>query len=146
MSWEDVAKILVPTVVPVAIVVIGWFLNEHSKRRWQRYDRMEERYIALLKNLKGFYRGTNPDEARKMKEEFLTQLNLCWLYCPDITISRAYYFLDHIHTGVLKSDEEKEEALRGFAFQLRKDLFKEKPWPWQDTKLVSRDFRFLSST
>ncbi len=140
------AKILIPATVPVAIVVIGWMLNEHSKRQWQRYDRMEERYIALLQNLKGFYVGTDPTEATRMKEEFLKQLSLCWLYCPDVTISRGYFFLDQVHTGVQKSDEEKEEALRAFALQLRMDLFREKPWPWHRTKLKERDFRFLSST
>ena len=47
---------------------------------------------------------------------------LCWLYCPDAVIHKAYNFLDHVHTGVKKSDEEKEQALGTFVLAVRKDL------------------------
>ena len=139
MSWADVLKIMIPIIV--AIVV--WLLNERSKRQWEEYKRKEDRYFNLVESLKGFYVNTEPTDAKERKEEFLNQLALCWLYCPDAVIHKAYNFLDHVHTGVQKSDEEKEQALGAFVLEVRKDLMGEIQSPWKKTKLTDRDFRVL---
>ena len=142
MSWVDVLKIM----VPVAVAVVVWLLNEYSKRQWERYKRKEDRYVTLVECLKGFYVNTEETDARERKEEFLNQLALSWLYCPDAAIHKAYSFLDHVHTGAQKSDEEKEQALGAFVLELRKDLLQERLWWWKKTKLSAQDFRTLSST
>ena len=150
MSWADAIKFIIPAIVPVAIVVIGWVLNSHSERQWQQYNRVEERYIGLLKSLEGFYESTNQVAAKEQKEEFLKELRLCWLYCSDEAITKANIFLDHVSTGAAKTEKEQQEALQAFVFQLRQDLYSEKPrfWPWtsRQTKLSPEDFRILSST
>ena len=148
MWWTDMAKILIPAALSVALVVITWFLNENSKRQWERYKRKEDRYVALLKCVKGFYVDTDPTAAKSMKEEFINQLNLCWLYCPDATIQKGYKFLDHVRTGVKKTDQEKEMALGDFVLQLRMDLISDKPWfvPKRVTNFNESDFRILGST
>ena len=141
MLWTDVLKIM----IPVALAVIVWLLNEYSKRQWERYKRKEDRYVRLLESIKGFYVNAKETNAREEKEEFLTQLSLCWLYCPDAVIQKANNFLEHVSTGVKKSDFEKEQALRGFVLEVRKDLMKGWLW-WRKTKLTEEDFHILSST
>ncbi len=149
MTWPDAFKIVVTAIVPVAIVVVGWVLNSHSERQLQQYNRVEQRYIGLLKSLEGFYEGTDTSSAKDLKDEFLKELRLCWLYCSDMAITKANVFLDHVSTGATKSEEEQQEALRAFVFQLRKDLYNEKPrfWPWssRQTKLNPEDFRIFSA-
>ena len=142
MSWEDVLKIM----VPVVVAVVGWLLNEYSKRQWERYKRKEDRYVALVECLRGFYENTEQSDADERKEEFLNQLALCWLYCPDAVIHKAYDFLDHVRVGVQRSDEEKEQALGAFVLEVRKDLLEERPWWRRKTKLNDQDFRILRST
>ena len=142
MTWTDELKI----VIPVAVAVVVWILNEYSKRRWEQYKRKEDRYVTLVESLKGFYANTEHNEAREKKQEFLNQLALCWLYCPDAVIQKAYNFLDNVHTGVQKPDKEKEQALGAFVLEVRKDLLEKRPWRWKTTKLNAQDFRILSST
>jgi hypothetical protein len=103
MTWADAIKIVVPAIVPVAIVVIGWVLNSHSERQLQEYNRVEERYIGLLKSLEGFYEGTDASSAKDQKDEFLKELRLCWLYCSDVAITKANVFLEHVSTGAQKN-------------------------------------------
>lgn len=80
-----------------------------------------------------------------MKEEFLKQVNLCWLYCPDEIIHKSYGFLDSVRTGAQLSDEEREKALRQFVLGARTDMLA-RGWWWQNrTKLIAEDFRILSS-
>ena len=65
---------------PIAFAIAAWILNERAKRTWEEYKRKEERYIELLRTFKGFYISS---EDTLLKENFLLQLNLCWLYAPD---------------------------------------------------------------
>ena len=88
----DVVKLSIP-VLPVVLALIGLIINGYHKRYWQRHKRKEARYIALLKNLKGFYVGASPATAKDDKEEFLKQASFVWLYCPDSIIRQIYIFL-----------------------------------------------------
>ena len=123
MAWSDGLALI----IPVAAAGVAWLLNEHSKRRWEQYKRKEDRYVTLVQSLTGFYEGTEGTTAKQAKEEFLTQLNLCWLYCPDKVIHKAYHFLSHVETGARKSDEEKQNALGAFVLELRTDLLEGRP-------------------
>ena len=142
MTWAEELTLLIPIIVAVLV----WLLNEYSKRRWEQYKRREDRYFALIESIRGFYLGPEQMGDKDKKEEFLKQLDLCWLYCPDTVIQRAYNFLDHVSTGVKKPEDEKEVALGAFVLEVRKDLRNNKPFLWRRTKLTARDFRLLSST
>ncbi|MBI3240675.1 MAG: hypothetical protein HYZ49_00060 [Chloroflexi bacterium] len=131
-----------------ALVAVGsglltWFLNEKSKRTDEEYKRKEERYIELIKSLKGFY---IPSASKELKEDFLIQLNLCWLYCPDDVILKAYRFLHMVQTGVDQefSDADKEKAVGEFILAIRKDLSNRKPV--RKTALRAEDFKHLRAT
>ncbi|MEX0739050.1 MAG: hypothetical protein WD071_06895 [Pseudohongiella sp.] len=137
----DYLKLLIPLVV----ALLAWLGNEWRKRQWEEYQRKEVRYQELIKALKGFYLSAwSPDESKIMKNHFIDQLNLCWMYCPDEIIFKAYAFIDTAHTSGTCSDEEKELALGELILAIRKDLISKKVL--SNTQLKSEDFRILTST
>ena len=142
MEWFDVLKIS----VPVLVAVVGWLLNEHSKRQWERYKRKEDRYVALLEDLKGFYVGADTATAKDDKNSFIHQLDVAWLYCPDSIIHAGYSFLERVSIGFGTSVEENDLAAADLVAQMRKDLLGKKFWFWKQTELEASDYRHLAST
>ena len=135
LDWLDVLKIS----GPVAVAVTGLLGNEYFKRKWEKYKRKEERYVAMLESLKGFAVNADPRTAEKDKNEFIQKLNTAHLYCPDAIINAAYEFLSSVHVGANRTEDEKQEALKKFVAEISRDLhgrFRKK----------KSEFRFLSST
>lgn len=131
--------------IPLIGGVFAWFINERRKRNWEEYQRKESNYKILISSLRGFYTSSsNSDEAKKLKSEFLLQLDICWLYCPDEVIKKAYLFLNTVHTSNKCSDEEKENALGAFIVSIRNDLIKRNFT--RKTKLKESDFKILTAT
>ncbi len=124
---------------PLFGAIVAWFVNEWRKRVWEQYQRKEESYKELLRCLKGFYVGAS--NAAELKEEFLNQLNRCWLYCPDDVIKKGYAFLDTVHTGQTSTDKVKEKAVGDFVASIREDLLSRKLL--KKTKLTGEDFKHL---
>jgi hypothetical protein len=127
--------------VTVAGGFVTWLLNERSKRVQEEYVRKELRYIELVKSLRGFYAV---GETASLKEEFIAQVRLAWLYCPDEVIKRADGFLETVREGATCSDEEKVSALNSLLFAIRRDLFERRPI--RTTKLNTGDFRHWRAT
>lgn len=99
----------------------------------------------LIKSLKGFYLSSvSAEDSKRLKNQFIDQLNLCWMYCPDDVIQKAYKFIDSVHTGGEPSDEEKEMALGGLILAIREDLINQKVL--SKTSLKPEDFKLLTST
>ena len=73
----------------------------------------------MIKATKGFYLGS---ENTELKNKFLEQLNICWLYAPNNVIQQGYVFLMSVSTNKKSSDEEKELALGNFISMIRKDM------------------------
>ncbi|MCE3026606.1 hypothetical protein [Salinicola sp. DM10] len=137
----DYLKILIPLIAAAT----AWFANEWRKRRWEEYHRKEDRYQELIKSLKGFYASSwSQEESKVLKNQFIDQLNLCWMYCPDEVIQKAYRFIESVHTGSDSSDEEKEVALGSLILAIRKDLISQKLL--SKTSLKPEDFKLLTST
>lgn len=141
LSSVDFWKVL----IPAAMAIFIWSAKQGEKIRWEQYQRKEERYVKLLESVKGFYSGTeNPKDKRNA---FLHQLDLCWLYCPDEVIEKAYYFLDLQNDEIIpKYPKEELEKLQKTSLQelvltLRKDLVKRKRLT--KTKLEKEDFQIL---
>lgn len=131
-------------VVPLLGAVIAWLVNEWRKRIWEQYQRKEDQYKILIKCLQGFYVGNiNPEISHQLKAEFLQQLNVCWLYCPDDVIKKSYAFLDTVHSSQIQSDEVKEKAMNEFVLAVRKDLLSRRLV--YKTKLIHEDFRHLKA-
>ena len=136
---------IIITVIGAVIVFISglvtWYLNQRSKRIYEEYTRKEEKYSGLIRSLRGFYVDSLNEELRT---EFLNQLNLCWMYCPDDVIHKAYKFLLMVHTDQKHSDEEKEKAVGELMLAIRKDLISRKPLG--KSNLKPEDFRHLRAT
>lgn len=131
---------------PLVITILGWIgaiwawiINERRKRRADQYQRKEASYRELLRSLIGFYK--NAENAEIKREEFLNQLNLAWLYCPDEIIRKGYAFIDTVHTDNISADKDKEKALGEFVAAIRNDLISRKLV--SQTSLTSKDFRIL---
>ncbi len=126
---------------PAFIAVGAWYINEKSKRIQQEYERKEESYKDLLRTLRGFY-ITSHDT--KLKNDFLHQLNLCWLYAPDQVIIKSYEFLRLVHIGVEATNEQKELAVGELVAVIRKDIISRKIV--NKTNLKPSDFKHLYAT
>jgi Pyruvate/2-oxoacid:ferredoxin oxidoreductase delta subunit len=142
------AQSTIDTLIQVAGVTIGLiagfitlFLNEYSKRSEEEYKRKELRYVELITALRGFYVDSHNTE---LKDSFLRQLNLCWLYCPDDVIRKAYAFLATVHTDAKQPDAIKERALGELILAVRQDLLLRKST--RRTDLKPKDFRHLRAT
>jgi hypothetical protein len=137
---------------PVLTVVIGWLLNERSKRKseqdrrsWEQYQRKESSYIKLLSSSKGFSQGIQEQQGMLLKEDFLDQLTLCWLYASDEVIRSIYRFLDTIRvTASPELQMKKDEAYAEFVAELRKDLISGEFI--KETDLTARDYKLLKVT
>ncbi|MDE2149259.1 MAG: hypothetical protein KGJ55_05370 [Gammaproteobacteria bacterium] len=125
--------------LPLSGAVVAWFVNEWRKRVLEQYQRKEERYRELVHCLRGFYvSAQGPDD---LKGKFLDELNLCWLYCPDDVIRKAYAFLETVQAGRNEPDEVKEKAVGEFVSALRNDLLSRRLT--RRTSLTAKDFRHL---
>ena len=122
--------------IPLAVAIVAWSLNECAKLKWEKHKQKQYRYKGFLKAMRGFYAGSQ-DAAQK--EEFIQELRLAWLYCPDEVIQAGNAFLDTMTTGAGISDDDKEQALANFELALRRDLYGK-------TKLTSQDFRIFRSS
>jgi hypothetical protein len=115
-----------------------WLLNERSKRRVEDYARRETRYASLIKSIRAFQVGS---EDREAKLEFLSELDLCWLYGSDDVIRAAYALLRTMKDDVASTPVERSEAAGHLALAIREDLLRRAPL--QRTSLKAADFELL---
>ena len=120
--------------------IAAWSFNERSKRAWEEYTRKENNYRQLLIALKGFFVET---QSKELRDEFLQQVNLCWLYCPDDVIQKAYMFLDSVHTESTSGTETSEKAMGDLVAAIRTDMLNRRIV--KTTSLRGKDFRRIAS-
>ena len=95
----------------------------------------------MAKALKFYIGATNAGELRA---EFLNQMNIAWLYCPDDIIKKGYIFLDTVHTKQTRTDEAKEKAMGAFVAAIRQDILTRKLV--YKSSLSSNDFIHIGIT
>lgn len=128
--------------IPLGGAAIAWIWNERRKRIFDEYERKEKKYTILIDCLQGFYSYmTGQPQGRELKEQFLLELNKCWLYCPDEVIRKAYSFLEKVHTDGKYPDEVKERAAGELILAIRQDIVSRKPV--RKTTLTAADFKHL---
>jgi len=128
-------------IIPLGAAILAWLLNESSKRSWEQYKRKEERYKELLLSLRGYYVKSENLEKR---QQFLDQVNLCWLYSPDDVILKANDFLNTVETGTEATESDRVKAAGELFVAIRKDLLPRRLWMfWRKTKLDIQDVRHL---
>lgn len=126
-------------VIPLLGAVLAWYFNEWRKRLADQYQRKEAHYKDMLRALRGFYIGAENSQA--LRADFVNQLNLCWLYCPDEVIQKGYAFLDTVHIEQVCSNKRMEEALGAFVATVRQDLLSRNLV--RKTKLEGKNFKHL---
>jgi hypothetical protein len=144
VPWEIFRMNWTQVLVGIVALVGGfltWDLNERSTRAHEDYVRREARYSSLVSSLSGF---TVESQSAEQKGAFLSELNLCWLYCSDGVIRRAYAFLDTVSVGQSQPDDVKQKALGEFMVAVRRDLLEGKAIGGTD--LTPEDFRLLRAT
>lgn len=91
--------------------------------------------------MRGFYDTT---QNKELKNQFLYQVNLLWLYAPDNVLQTAYAFLDTVTTGASANDEQKLCACGALVVAVRRDLLS--CTVVAKSTLNARDFRHFTST
>lgn len=136
-QFFEILKVL----IPLLAIVLPWFLNELAKRRFESYQRKEASYRELLGSLHGFYAGEM--NTKELRNNFLRQFNLAWLYCPDEVIRKGYKFLETVKSEEgEKNTVSSEQALGEFILAIRKDLMQHRFF-WSST-LKADEFQILS--
>ncbi|MBN1862161.1 MAG: hypothetical protein JW790_00755 [Dehalococcoidales bacterium] len=121
----------VPIVVAIIAAVSGYLVRGFDKRKEreaEEYRRKEERYINLILCLRGLVVSS---ENKALREKFLDELNLAWLYCSDDVISKINSLMCLIPVGgstkgKTASTEEIMTAFGGLFLAIRKDLISRK--------------------
>ena len=126
--------------LPLLGAVAAWFANEWRKRVADQYQRKEANYKELIRSLRGFY--VEAANANELKLEFLNQLNVSWLYCPDNVIRLGYKFLESVQPQQTENDQEKRIALGAFVSAVREDLLPRRIF--RTTTLSAEDFRHFT--
>ncbi len=140
--FDDALKITVGLLLPILLAILAWYLNERGNRQRAEFERREERYRQLVTALRGFYVAT---ADRQLRQAFLDQVNLSWLYCPDEVIRRAYEFLDVVHAdNVGGSEADRQRAAGEFMSAIRRDLLSRDTVT--STHLTGADFKHVGVT
>lgn len=142
--WHCLKKIISPTsgaiYVTAVLTVTAWIVTDCQNRQYQLERWKTERYHALVESSRGFHAGADPSASWELREDFLTQLDLCWVYCSDAVIRKAYQFVETVEIGQDSSDEQKERAFREFIAEIRKEIVRD------NSTLTWEEFRILGAT
>lgn len=128
------------------LAVFGWGVTEYYKRQERLHQRKEERYIALLRSVQGFTTNVDPNTSIQKREEFLRQLDLCWLYCPPTVVRAGYRFLHLVREGERPNEKHRELSLGEFVLSIREDLMKrQQRWPSRSERFCASEFKLLKA-
>ena len=117
-----------------------WAYNEWQKRNTKLVSEKEARYRILIKYIRSF--GNESQDVKKAND-FIIELQLCWMYCPDYVIYKGNIFIACIKKN---NQSETDNAKGEFVLEMRKDLirssklFKLNPFKHVRTKLNATDF------
>lgn len=146
--------------IPVFGATLAWLFNQWRERSREEYLRKEKLYRALVDAMQGFYQqsptsttipfsttlvSAGIEQTTQRRQEFLDQLRLAWLYCPNKVIRKAYAFLDTVHAeqGSPVAHGQAELAFGEVIAAIRRDLLPSIFLLWRRTKLSGADYRHL---
>src|SRR5690625_7385319 len=127
-------------VIPLMVTVIAWLVNEWRKRVADQYQRKEESYKKLIHSLRGFYEEPDNDQGsnnNSLVSDFLEEINITWLYCPDDVILKGYAFLETVQTKHSHEDKDKEKDMGEIILAIRQNQLSSKLHTSTSTPTVS---------
>ena len=129
LTWgfanPDIGGDALPVAGSIFVAGLVWFLTERSRSRTALYRRKEHRYRAILTSLgPAFFVGQSEGEERqRARQQFLLDMQLAWLYCPDEVISVGNEFLRAMSTDAAAEERAAlDTSGRAFLMSLRRDL------------------------
>ena len=140
-DWTIFLPVLATSFTIISSIII-WAFTERNKRKQELFIRKEEKYSKLIQAIKGFQ---SEHESKDLKQEFIDQLNLCWMYCPDSIIIKAYDFLLLLNPERERTptSEELLKAISELILEIRKDLIVNKNL--KSTSLTANDYKNLTA-
>ena len=88
--------------------------------------------------------SADPDKSLQDREEFLHQLDLCWLYCPPEVVRAGYDFLDNVKVGARPDPEQLRKSSGALIMSIRKDLKGPKRrWDFHSNELCGSEFQIV---
>ena len=127
-------------IIAVFGTIFGYYFTEQSKIVQENYIRKEKRYTNLINSLRGF---TVSGSDSLKRQEFISELNLCWLYCDDTVIKAGYEFLESVAVGSKIDEVSQKNLLAQFVLEIRKDMLSRKIIT--ETQLDVSDFKHLEA-
>jgi hypothetical protein len=107
-------------IIAAIIAVVGYVIRTALDIIMREREQKEERYKGMLMSIKGFYEFSKEPQ---LKEKFIEETTMAYLYASDKVIQKANKFLDMVKTeSKPSSDEDKRKALATLIISMRKDL------------------------
>jgi hypothetical protein len=97
--------------------------RQKSQKETRIWSQNEERFSNMLKTLEGFYiEYPDPQEALKLRKEFMKEYRQVWLYSSDDAIRKINAFF--LSTGYSKNVETvQDKTFRGMVYNMRKTIY-----------------------
>lgn len=152
MAFETTEIIALASIISSVIIVIlttyittvyGPRFQESWRQKSQKETRIwsqnEERFFNMLTFGEGFYSGyPDPQEALKLKKEFVRAYRQVWLYSPDGVVRKINAFF--VASGYSKQIETpQDKAFRDMVYAMRKTIY-------GDTELKPEEFLIATAT
>jgi hypothetical protein len=99
---------------------LTWLYNEWQKRINKLRSEKEERYKKLISLIRSFGIGAYDE---KKANEFIIEFQLCWMYCPDIIITKGNNFIESLRNDTNPKEQVDKDLAKGeLILEIRKDL------------------------
>jgi hypothetical protein len=126
--------------VTAAAAFFRWVRERGEQRRAEDRRRREANYRDLLLAAKGF--GVGGDAV--MRQQFIDQYNLAWLYAPDAVVLGLNEFFEAVEKGRSARGASPDEALAAVVVAARRDLIVGDAV--EATELDAAEYRFVVPT
>lgn len=144
IGWKDYSLLL-----GLIGSALAWLYNERQKRIGKLIEDKEARYKELVTLIRTF--GSGSENVEKANQ-FIAELQLCWMYCPDSIIKKGNEFLLSMkETDISKEERQsKIDIAKGeLILEIRRDLKLTGKFAlmryiysiWPLTKLTAADFK-----
>lgn len=106
---------IIVAIISGLVVIYQYYRGQKDKRKFEEFQRKEIMFSGLLTNIRGFYRGVND---LGMKNEFIRQYNLCWMYCSDDVIRKLNTFIEAAEHNLPNREILLGEAIIAIRYEL----------------------------
>jgi len=120
-TWNNWLPLLL-FVLGAFLSLLTWGLTEWARRSTKRHSQRTKRYVELIDLIENLMENDkkkpgDPD----LKDQFMHQINLCWLHCSDDIIQKTIDMISKFNDDDIPADI-KDTALCELMISLRKDI------------------------